>query len=616
MADDTETRTRVAGGGTTVDGTLAMARTEPASQAARNDATIIPTIGVEAFVALPDPGYQLGELIGRGGMGEVVVAQDLRIGREVAVKRIRDRSPSPDAIDRFLREARIQARLDHPAIVPVYELGTDAAGYPYFTMKRLAGVTLGKRLAAGGSVQPLLRAFAEVCLAIELAHSRGVVHRDLKPSNIMLGDYGEVYVLDWGVARVLADTAPGAAGAARLVTGDDHTTAGAILGTPGYMAPEQIRGADAGPPADVYALGSILFEILAGEPLHPRGEAALATTLSSPQVAPASRTAERAIAPELDIVCFDALAEDPAARPTARELATRIEAYLDGDRDLERRREIAAEQVEAARAALASRADTARATAMRRAGRALALDPDSHDAAALVYRLTVEPPETLPPALVESLAAEDREVNRDRSKKGLFAYLAVFGFVSLIPLLGVTNWSLQLAFWGLVALLTAIMYAGYRTGVTRLVPALFVNLAAVFVFSRIAGPFIVTPIATVGVLLSFTASPRLVARPWLIIVWGIIAVMLPIAAELAGVVPRTWWLEHGAIVSRSEVLYLQGRRDELALIFANAAWIAIFSGYAIGTNRRRRDLQRQLHIQKWHLQQTLPDLKAERKAAP
>src|SRR5258706_15004908 len=130
--------------------------------------TMVPTVHVSTFVTLPEPGYQLGELIGHGGMGEVVVAQDQRIGRQVAVKRLRARTPSPDSVLRFLREARIQARLDHPAIVPVYELGTDADGRPFFTMKRVTGVTLGERLNDRTAIQPMLRAFVEVCLAVQL----------------------------------------------------------------------------------------------------------------------------------------------------------------------------------------------------------------------------------------------------------------------------------------------------------------------------------------------------------------------------------------------------------------------------------------------------------------
>src|SRR5689334_19756271 len=151
-------------------------------------------------------GYKVGELIGRGGMGEVVLADDLQLERKVAIKRMRGEQPTTEAIVRFLREAKIQARLDHPAIVPVHALGHDSAGRPYFTMKRLAGTTLADTIErATASQQTLLRAFVDVCLAIDFAHARSVIHRDLKPSNIMLGDYGEVYVLDWGVARIAGD---------------------------------------------------------------------------------------------------------------------------------------------------------------------------------------------------------------------------------------------------------------------------------------------------------------------------------------------------------------------------------------------------------------------------
>src|SRR5688500_16350003 len=187
MVDDDPRGTRADPGATTADGSVAVDKPDLGHQATVADETIVPSWSASERVSLPDPGHQIGELIGHGGMGEVLVAQDQRIGREVAVKRIRARDPSPDLVSRFLREARIQARLDHPAIVPVYELGTDVEGRPYFTMKRLAGVTLAKRIAQDAPVPTLLRAFVDVCLAIQLAHTRGVVHRDLKPSNIMLG---------------------------------------------------------------------------------------------------------------------------------------------------------------------------------------------------------------------------------------------------------------------------------------------------------------------------------------------------------------------------------------------------------------------------------------------
>ena len=610
MAVDDETRgTRAAAGDATADGIDGeFDSTAPGSQALTGEAlTIVPTWGASAFASLPAPGYQIGEMIGRGGMGEVVAAQDQRIGREVAVKRIRMKNPPPDAVTRFLREARIQARLDHPAIVPVYEMGTDEAGLPYFTMKRLAGETLSKRLAAQAPIQPMLRAFVDVCLAVQLAHSRGVVHRDLKPSNIMLGDYGEVYVLDWGVARVLTDRSR-TTNPAMLAETDDGTTAGAILGTPGYMSPEQVRGIDAGRAADVYALGSILFEILSGEPLHPRGEAALASTLTRPQEAPATRVAERrTIAPELDAVCFDALAETAEARPTARELADRVQAYLDGDRDIERRRALARAQLESAQDALAAASPSARADAMRRAGRALALDPESAEAAQVVSRLMLEPPATYPADLQETLVSEEREITRDRGRKAFLAFGAVLALTALLtPFLHVRNWTLLAGFAVVVVLLMLLSLRSAHTGIQSLAAVLTVNCLGIMLFSRIASPFILTPIVLMGLVLSFSASPRLLTRRWLLIGWVVVTVMLPIVLELVHAIPQTWKVQGGLIQAVSEMYDLDGPAEAVALIVANLGLIIIGTFYAISISSARRKAQRDLQIQAWHLRQLLP----------
>ena len=197
-------------------------------------------------------------------MGEVLCAHDYQLGREVAIKRLRSTAPSARAVTRFVREARIQGRLEHPAIPPVHELGWMANGQPFFAMKRLAGRTLQEILATPDSQTTrsrLLTAFADVCFAVEFAHSHGVIHRDLKPDNIMLGELGEVYVLDWGIAKIVGET-------------DDFddvaydglaTGVGVALGTRGFMAPEQDKAeADIDERADVYSLGRVLEKILAG----------------------------------------------------------------------------------------------------------------------------------------------------------------------------------------------------------------------------------------------------------------------------------------------------------------------------------------------------------------
>jgi serine/threonine protein kinase len=242
--------------------------------------------------------------------------------------------------------------------VPVYELGRDAGGRPYFVMKKLAGTTLAAILAGRSTVprQRVLRAFADVCLAVELAHRRDVIHRDLKPDNIMLGDFGETYVLDWGVAKVLdeAELAADTPSAPDLAT-----AAGSVVGTPGYMAPEQARGDAIDARADVYSLGCVLFEILAGQPLHPRGPLGLASALGGTDGRPSSRIADRDIPPELDELCAQATAADREARiATARELGERVQRYLDGDRDLTVRRSLAAGHLDASRRRCGSRAAT------------------------------------------------------------------------------------------------------------------------------------------------------------------------------------------------------------------------------------------------------------------
>ena len=182
--------------------------------------------------------YELISELGRGGMGVVYLARDTALDREVALKIV-------DRVHAGGREARVLARLEHPGIVPVHDFGELPDGRAFYAMKRVRGDRLDRWLAAGRDVAERLTVFLRVCDAVAFAHAHGVVHRDLKPENVMVGEFGDVLVLDWGIAQV-----PDAAGAR---AGD------AIAGTPDYMAPEQARGdADADHRADVYALGGVL----------------------------------------------------------------------------------------------------------------------------------------------------------------------------------------------------------------------------------------------------------------------------------------------------------------------------------------------------------------------
>ena len=375
-----------AAGFTPAAGTDATVAVSPGNAAITTRPMGIRSAGGATLAVLENGRYTLGSLIGQGGMGEVVLAFDEQIGREVAVKRIRSDAPSGEELSRFVREARVQGRLQHPAVVPVHDLAFDKTGKPYFVMKRLSGTTMGELIAklrtedeteAVATRRRLLRAFADVCLAIEFAHSAGIIHRDLKPANIMLGDFGEVYVLDWGIARAV--TEPDETGAPmskeldlRLDSGE--TRAGTVLGTPAYMAPEQLAGDRAGPGADIYALGCMLYEIACGENLHG-GRRSLTTILKPLEARPSKVRPDSP--PELDAICDRATQLAIGDRfGSARALGDAVQAYLDGDRDIAVRRELAQRHISAAHAALQrGDGDVGRRDAMRAAGRALALDP-------------------------------------------------------------------------------------------------------------------------------------------------------------------------------------------------------------------------------------------------
>lgn len=279
--------------------------------------------------------YETNEVVGSGGMGVVLQALDQDLDRVVALKRIREHvgdgvTPAQNpSLGRFFEEARVTGQLDHPGIVPVHDVGVDGDGRAFFTMKLVRGKTFAEMLHDGSGewsrtriVDALLRA-AE---AVAFAHSRGVVHRDLKPSNLMVGDFGETYVMDWGLAKEERGEEVN-----RSERAAAETMEGAILGTPSYMPPEQARGERVGPLADVYSLGAILYEVLAGKRPYAGVARDTGTLLQRIRETPPEPLSSKAAAPELVAICERAMAREPAERyPSVKQFAEDLRAYLEG----------------------------------------------------------------------------------------------------------------------------------------------------------------------------------------------------------------------------------------------------------------------------------------------
>jgi serine/threonine-protein kinase len=335
----------------------------------------------------------LGEMA-RGGMGVILKGRDNDLGRDLAVKvLLESHRNKPELVRRFVEEAQIAGQLQHPGVVPVYELGCFGDARPYFTMKLVKGRTLAQILAertGAESDQPrLLGIFGQVAQTVAYAHAHCVIHRDLKPSNIMVGNFGEVQVMDWGLAKVLPkggavdDATAGHAptpvqetviATARSGSDSDLSRAGSVLGTPSYMAPEQARGEieAVDQRADVFALGSILCEILTGLPAFTgRSSGEIERRASRADLASAFGRLETCGAdPELADLARLCLAAEPADRPSdASVVSDRLTAHLASVQDRLRAAELA-RAAETARAEEASRtaaAAQAQARAERRA---------------------------------------------------------------------------------------------------------------------------------------------------------------------------------------------------------------------------------------------------------
>jgi len=270
--------------------------------------------------------YEIGEILGFGGMSEVHMARDLRLHRDVAVKVLRaDLARDPSFYLRFRREAQNAAALNHPAIVAVYDTGeaeTPAGPLPYIVMEFVDGITLRDIVQTDGPMPPrrAIETIADACQALNFSHQHGIIHRDVKPANIMISKAGAVKVMDFGIARAIADS------------GNSVTQTAAVIGTAQYLSPEQARGDTVDARSDVYSLGCVLYEILTGEPPFI-GDSPVAVAyqhVREDPVPPSERY--EGISPELDAVVLKALAKNPDNRyQTAAEMRADLVRVHNGE---------------------------------------------------------------------------------------------------------------------------------------------------------------------------------------------------------------------------------------------------------------------------------------------
>ena len=304
--------------------------------------------------------YEMKSELGRGGMGEVLLTRDKVMMRDIALKTVLPDLPSDNnPRERLVHEARLTGSLEHPNVVPTYEIGQLPNGEPYYTMrvvreKSLEQILEEKRTGDGGdehSLTQLVSILRQVALALQYAHDQNVVHRDIKPENILIGSYGEVFIIDWGVAKVVDDSLTSFSTEELF-----ELEEGAILGTPYYMAPEQARGENTtiDHRADVYALGSVLYDILTLTPVFQteRTLSLLLQVVQEEPDPPSKRAPDREVPAELEEICLTALEKDPDDRyQTAEEFADELEMFLEGVKERERRLRMAKEATQRGHAA-------------------------------------------------------------------------------------------------------------------------------------------------------------------------------------------------------------------------------------------------------------------------
>ncbi|MEO6576563.1 MAG: serine/threonine-protein kinase, partial [Polyangiaceae bacterium] len=464
----------------------------------------------------------------------------------------------------------------------------------------------------------LLTAFGSVCLAIDFAHARGVIHRDLKPGNIMLGGFGEVYVLDWGVAKLGNVPEPQMENLVHApLTEGGGTAVGAVMGTPGYMPPEQMLGGELDARSDVYALGAILFEILTLHPLHPQSKVqeVIASTLKGADTSLARET-EREIPPELEAICARATTTLPDDRfASARELNVAIERFLDGDRDLERRQIMAAMHADIAMAA-AERAladlkggDESRRDAMRELGRSLALDAGNADALRTMVRLIAEPPDDVPPEAQIEIDEAKAEGVKVQARAAAWAYASWFLYFPLIVLMGIIDWFPTIAAGTFMLIAIGLTIASGRSRGSPLTFAfgglICASLASAFT-SRMFGPFILVPTIVLATVIGFSMHNerrhRVVA-----VIFGLVGIVGPAVLEWAQLIPRSYAFRDEVMIVLPHTLRLHEGPTLTFLLVGNVMAVVTTLMYVGWTRDQLARMQRRALIQSWHFRQLAPD---------
>jgi serine/threonine-protein kinase len=567
--------------------------------------------------------YTEGAVLGIGGMGKVMLARDARIGREVAVKVLHaDRELDAEDRARFLREAQVQGQLEHPSIVPVYDIERRPDGSTFFTMRRVLGRTLAAILddlrkgvpaaKARYTERELLNAFATVCLAVDYAHTRGVVHRDLKPANIMLGDFGEVYVLDWGLARLVDEAG---------VTAEEPqarlSLPGTFLGTPLYVAPEQMADPAVGPLADVYSLGLILFELLSLE--RARDPNALFAPVDT---RPSVRTPYRNIAPELETICVKAVEPDPADRyASVRAMHEAINRYLEGDRETEQRRQLAAQHMTTARIALGTAttarsvddAEKERGVAMSELARAVALDPTNSENVSMLADIMANPPGDVPIAVEEHFEAEAQRIMKFGAAQGLVSMALWLVTLPYFLAVGFAHpWQAALVSVpvAVMSVLAYTMMRGYNARWIQYASIAMLNVCAMMV-ARFAGPFVLVPtiLATNAIVLQ--THPRRRLRGFAISC-AVVVMVIATVIEWTGILPSSYVFEGGVWTIVPQMVELPRVGSFVFMTIVAVSMIVVPAAFIARLRNDLTDAQVKLAVQAWHFRRLGAQLIGER----